>query len=105
MTAALEINPFLVPELISNFILLPQSDEKIRQINNFKVMFDISRKILSRIGPTLWKNEKFALTKTVFRQINSLVICLVNAMLSRNFCQNSVRVNSRNFHTVTLCFT
>ena len=36
----------------------------------------------------------------IFRQINSLVIYLVNALLSRNFCQKSVRVNSHNFHTV-----
>ena len=49
---------------------------------------------------TLWKNEKFSLIKTFFRQINSLVIYLVNAMLSRNFYQKSVRVNFRNFHTV-----
>ena len=49
---------------------------------------------------TLWKNEKFTLTEIFFRQINSLVICLVNALLSRNFCQKSVRVNFRNFHTV-----
>ena len=35
----------------------------------------------------MWKNEKFTLTKIVFRQINSLVIYLVNALLSRKFCQ------------------
>ena len=34
------------------------------------------------------------------RQINSLVIYLVNALLSRNFCQKTVRVNFRNFHSV-----
>ena len=49
---------------------------------------------------TLWKNEKFTLTKIFFRQINSLVIYLVNALVSRNFCQKSVRVNFRNFHSV-----
>ena len=49
---------------------------------------------------TLWKNEKFTLTKIFFRQINSLVIHLVNALLSRIFCQKSVRVNFCNFHTV-----
>ena len=32
---------------------------------------------------TLWKNEKFALIITFFRQINSIVIYLVNAVLSR----------------------
>ena len=50
--------------------------------------------------PTVWKNEKFTLTKIIFRQINSLVIYLVNALVSRNFCQKSVRVNFRNFHSV-----
>ena len=35
-----------------------------------------------------------------FRQINSLVISLVKALLSRNFCQNCVRVNFRIFHTL-----
>ena len=46
------------------------------------------------------ENEKFTLTEIFIRQINSFVICLVNALLSRNFCQKSVRVNFRNFHTV-----
>ena len=49
---------------------------------------------------TLWKNEKFTLTEIFFRQINSLVIYLVNALLSRNFCQKSVRVNFCNYNTV-----
>ena len=35
-----------------------------------------------------------------FREINSLVIHLVRPLLSRNFCQKSVRENFRNFHTV-----
>ena len=38
--------------------------------------------------------------KKIFRQINYLVISLVKALLSRNFCQKSVRVNFCNFHTV-----
>ena len=33
-------------------------------------------------------------------RINSLVIYLTNAFLSRNVCQKSVRLNFRNFHTV-----
>ena len=53
-----------------------------------------------RSHTALWKNEKITLTKIFFRQINSLVIYLVNALLSRNFRQKSVRVNFRNFHTV-----
>ena len=53
---------------------------------------------------TVWKNEKFGLTEKIFRQINSLVICLVKTLLSRNFCQKSVRLNFYNFHTVKLWF-
>ena len=49
---------------------------------------------------TVWKNEKFSLTKKILRQINSLVTYLVKPILSRNFCQKCVRENSRNFHTV-----
>ena len=49
---------------------------------------------------TVWKNEKFSLTEKIFRQINSLVTSLVKSLLSRNFCQKSVRENFRNFHTV-----
>ena len=41
------------------------------------------------------------LTLKIFRQINSLVTYLVKPLLSRNFCQNRVRVNFRNFHIVT----
>ena len=45
---------------------------------------------------TVWENGKFTVTQEKFRQINSLV----KTLLSRNFCQKSVTVNSRNFHTV-----
>ena len=48
----------------------------------------------------MWKNEKFSLTKKIFRQINFLVTYLVKSLLSRNCCQKCVRENSRNFHTV-----
>ena len=34
-----------------------------------------------------------------FREINLLVISLVKTLLSRNFCQKSVRENFRKFHT------
>ena len=47
-----------------------------------------------------WKNEKFGLTEKIFRQIKSIVICLVKTLLSRNFCQKSVRPKFYNFHTV-----
>ena len=36
----------------------------------------------------------------IFRQINSLVTYLVKPLISRNFRQNRVTENSRNFHTV-----
>ena len=39
-------------------------------------------------------------TEKIFRQNAYLVISLVKLLLSRNFCQKCVRVNSRNFHTV-----
>ena len=44
----------------------------------------------------------FSLIKKEFRQINFLVIYLVKPLLSRNFCQKSVRENLRNFHTVVI---
>ena len=40
--------------------------------------------------------------KKKIRQINYLVISLVKPLLSRNFCQKSVRENFRNFHTLPL---
>ena len=36
----------------------------------------------------------------ILRQITYLVMSLVKLLLSRNFCQKCVRVNSRDFHTV-----
>ena len=49
---------------------------------------------------TLWKLRKFTLTEKIFRQITYLVISLVKLLLSQHFCQKSVRVDFRNFHTV-----
>ena len=46
-----------------------------------------------------WK--KFSHWKK-FRQINYLAIALVKPLLSLNFCQKCVRMNFRNFHSVTL---
>ena len=37
-----------------------------------------------------------------FRQTNSLVTHLVRTLISRNFCQKSMRVFFRNFHTVSM---
>ena len=49
---------------------------------------------------TLWKLQKFTLAEKKFRQINYLVISLVKPLLSRDFCEKSVRENFCNFHTV-----
>ena len=46
--------------------------------------------------PTVWKNEKFSLAEKIFREIDSLVTSLVKPLLSRNFCQKSVRENFYN---------
>ena len=40
------------------------------------------------------------LTEKIFRQINSLVISIVNTLPWRNFCRKCVRVNFHNFQTV-----
>ena len=42
--------------------------------------------------------------KKKFRQINYLVIPLVNPLLSRNFCQKCVIENSGKFHRVRILF-
>ena len=47
--------------------------------------------------------KKILSPRKKFRQIDYLVISLVKPLISRNFCQKSLRVNFRNFHTV--CFT
>ena len=57
------------------------------------------RSKLLRPDYTLWKNEKFTLTETTIHQINYLVTLLVIPLLSRTFCQKTVRVNLRNFHS------
>ena len=41
--------------------------------------------------------------KKKIRQINYLVISLVKPLISRNFCEKSVRENFCNFHTVQYC--
>ena len=53
---------------------------------------------------TVRKNEKITVAKKKkkFRQVNSLGFSLVKTLLSRNFCQRSVTVNSRNFQYVTV---
>ena len=46
------------------------------------------------------KIEKLTLTEKKIREINYLVISLVKPLFSRNFCQESVKVNFRNFYSV-----
>ena len=62
--------------------------------------FDLTEKkeiIVLNVQCTVWKNEKFGLTEKIFRQIDSLVISLVKALLSRNFCDKIVAMKFRNF--------
>ena len=54
------------------------------------------------LSHTVWRNEKFSLAEKKFRQINDyLVISLVKPLLSRNFCEYSVRENFCNLHYVS----
>ena len=39
-------------------------------------------------------------SQKIFREINSLVISLVETLLSRIFCKKCVRLNNSNFYTV-----
>ena len=48
---------------------------------------------------TVWKNKKFTL---IFCEKNFFVTSLVKTLLSRNFRENSIRVNLCNFYTVLL---
>ena len=65
------------------------TEKKFRQMN-----------YLVTLLVTVWKNEKFTVTLEKFHQINSLVLSLVKTLLSRNFCQRSLTLNFRKFHTV-----
>ena len=69
--------------------------KKIRKIHEMKFLSDIAFSLkLSRFNLSIeWINKKCTLTEKIFRQINYLVLCLLNALLSRNFyqihkCQN-----------------
>ena len=72
--------------------VLPQSCKKSVKLTASKKIFALNL-----------FDEKLFLTKIFFREINSLVTyLLVKMLISRNFCQKSVRVNFRNLHTVNL---
>ena len=99
---------YLVISLVKTLFSRNFCQKSVRlKFHNFHTVHSVSKlSIISHYariyGNTLWKNEKFTLNKNFFRQINSLVIYLVNALLSRKFCQKWVRVNFCYFHTV-LC--
>ena len=87
--------------------------QKFRQINvllqNFTINWFDGKKFtwqwISRFSThTLWKLRNFTLTEKKIRQITYLVISLVKLLISRNFCQKCVIVNSRNFHTTVWKF-
>ena len=77
-----------------NWILKWKKGAELTWFHGKKVAFFVPKLF------TVWKNEKYTVTQKKFRQINSLVFSLVKTLLSRNFCQKSVTVNFRNFHTV-----
>ena len=83
-----EINSLVKPLISRNFC------QKLQCGNYGKLLFHCG-------SSTVWKNEKFTLTKKISRQISYLVILLLKSIISRNFCQKRVRVNFRNFHTVS----
>ena len=96
---------FLVfPRNCENFTVTLFS-QTFREINvllkNFAVNWFDERNFAWH-GSTVWKFRKFSRTKKIFREINSLVTYLVKPLLSRNFCQKSVRENFHKFHTA-LC--
>ena len=41
---------------------------------------------------TVWKNEKFTLTRKIFGEINCLVTYFLNTLVLQHFCQKSLRV-------------
>ena len=64
--------------------------KKKKIVNRFHEIF------LQIIFSLVWKNVKFTLTEFFPRQINSLVINFVNALISRNLWQKSVRAHFEN---------
>ena len=65
-----------------------------------KIDFTEFFEIVCRAEAQCGKIEKFTIIQEKLRQINSSVLSLVKTLLSRNFCQRSLTVNFRNFHTV-----
>ena len=83
----------------------PSANAKIHEKARFRaskwvrIIIYGPQKFLKLISRKIWV-EKFTLTQKTFCESNSLVTTLVSALISRNFCEKSVRINFSNFHTV-----
>ena len=81
---------YLVNQLLSRNFCQKWARENFRNFHN----------VVVEITETQCGKMKNLLSPKKIRQTNSLVFSLVKTLLSRNFCQRSVTVNFRNFHTV-----
>ena len=70
------------------------SFQPCKKLYNSHKIISLNQLVIIRFH-TVWKKEKISLTEKKTREINSLV----KLLLSRIFCQKSVRENFRNFHT------
>ena len=84
--------------------------KKFRQIN-YLVLTYLAIYFYKKIGFTKFLQReskrkfhcaKISFTKRKIREINYLAIYSIKTLLSRNFCQERVRVDFRNFHTMLL---
>ena len=69
--------------------------QKFRQIN---VLLKKNFTINWSDGKIICLAVNFSFTENKFRQINYLVILLLKPLISRNFCEKSVKENFCNFH-------
>ena len=76
--------------------ILQNISVSLRKVDIVGNIFERKKNVFAPFIHTMWKNEKFYLTEKKFREFNSLV----RLLLSRKFCQKSVRENFRNFLTV-----
>ena len=77
------------------FFLFVKKDWKMLKIARIEYYH-----VLTYLDWSISKMPTITLIEKIFRQITYLVISLVNMLLSRNFCQKSVRVNFCFYHTV-----
>ena len=82
-----------------------------RENSNMQIFACLKNFVKSIFQQNLCKSQNFAYThivekwkitliQKIFRQINYLAIYIAKTLLSRNFCQKSVRANFCNYHTV-----